>query len=180
MSAIVPAFASSSLPAIVRGVVAILAALLFPALCATLLSSGSALAADTPMPAYQPAARPDRMALAREAIKARDWKKSISELSQAVKEQPANADAHNLLAYSLRKQATPDLAAAFEHYKMALKINPNHRGAHEYIGEAYLMDNKPAMAEEHLALLKTICGNTSCEEYEDLARSIAQYKEKNK
>jgi hypothetical protein len=40
------------------------------------------------------------------------------------------------------------------------------------------MDKKPAEAEKHLALLAGICGNTSCEEYADLAKSIAQYKQK--
>ena len=144
----------------------------------------AALAADSaPMPAARPAAtlaKADHMAVARDAIKAKDWKKSIAELTVAVKEQPGNADANNLLAFSYRKQATPDLAQAFEHYKVALKLNPNHKGAHEYIGEAYLMDKNPAKAEEHLAQLKTICGNTRCEEYEDLARALAEYKAKNK
>ena len=140
----------------------------------------AAHAADTFTAPEPAAAKPDRMAAARDAIKAKDWKKSITELTQAVKDQPGNADTHNLLAYSYRKQATPDLAKAFEHYNVALKINPNHKGANEYIGEAYLMDKKPAKAEEHLARLKTICGNTSCEEYEDLAKSIADYKAKNK
>lgn len=151
--------------------------------CALCLFSAAALAADTPEPTPAVAAAPvrvDRMATGREAIKAKDWKKSIAELTLAVREQPTNADAHNLLAYSYRKQATPDLANAFEHYNTALKLNPRHKGAHEYIGEAYLMDKKPAKAEEHLAQLKTICGNTSCEEYEDLAKSIAAYKAKNK
>ena len=139
-------------------------------------------AADTVFTPEPPAAtaKSDRMAAARDAIKAKDWKKSVSELTQAVKDQPGNADAHNLLAYSYRKQATPDLPKAFEHYNAALKINPNHKGANEYVGEAYLMDKKPAKAEEHLARLKTICGNTSCEEYQDLAKSIADYKAKNK
>ena len=94
--------------------------------------------------------------------------------------QPGNADAHNLLAYSYRKQATPDLPKAFEHYNTAHKLNPSHKGAHEYIGEAYLMDGKPAKAEEHLARLKVICGNAACEEYDDLAKAIAAYKAKNK
>lgn len=96
-----------------------------------------------------------------------------------MREQPGNADAHNLLAYSYRKQATPNLPRAFEHYNIALKLNPNHKGAHEYIGEAYLMDKNPAKAEEHLAQLKTICGNATCEEYEDLVKAIAEYKAKN-
>jgi Flp pilus assembly protein TadD len=141
-----------------------------------------ALAADTPTeptPAAAPA-KIDRMASGRAAIKSADWKKAISEFSAAVKDQPGNADAHNLLAFSFRKQATPDLPKAFEHYNTALKLNPNHKGAHEYIGEAYLMDKQPAKAEEHLARLKTICGGTACEEYDDLAKSLAAYKAKNK
>jgi tetratricopeptide (TPR) repeat protein len=96
-----------------------------------------------------------------------------------VKAEPGNADAHNLLAYSYRKSPSPDLAKAFEHYNIALRLNPRHKGAHEYIGEAYLMDRKPAEAEKHLAELEKICGNRSCEEYADLAKSIADYKAKN-
>ena len=146
-----------------------------------LLSSPGTWAADT-APDLGPAAAPklDRMARGRAAIKAADWKKAINELSAAVKEKPGNADAHNLLAYSFRKQATPDLPKAFEHYNTALKLNPNHKGAHEYIGEAYLMDGKPTKAEEHLARLKTICGVSACEERDDLAKSLAAYKAKNK
>jgi tetratricopeptide (TPR) repeat protein len=68
------------------------------------------------------------------------------------------------------------LTQAFEHYRIALKLNPDHKGAHEYIGEAYLMDKKPVEAEKHLTELKRICGNSSCEEYIDLSRAIAQYK----
>lgn len=121
---------------------------------------------------------PDRMATARDAIKAKDWQKSIGLLNIQAKEKPGNADTYNLLAYSLRKQATPDLPKAFEYYRLALKTDPRHKGAHEYIGEAYLMDRQPAKADEHLAALKVICGNTTCTEYQDLAKSIATYKAK--
>jgi len=114
------------------------------------------------------------------AIDAKDWGKAMAELSQAVRDDPRNADVHNLLGYSYRKRANPDLAKAFEHYNTALKLNPKHKGAHEYIGEAYLMDKKPAEAEKHLAQLQTLCGNKTCEEYEDLAKSIADYRAKNK
>lgn len=135
----------------------------------------SAFAADTPSDTEPSAAQ--RMGTARSAIQAKDWPSAITELSAAVREDPRNADAHNLLAYSLRKQAKPDLPQAFEHYRIALKLNPDHKGAHEYIGEAYLMDKKPQEAEKHLAELARICGNKSCEEYVDLARAIAQYKQ---
>lgn len=147
------------------------------------LLPASAIAADTtpeplPQPAVAAASKPDRMAAARAAIKANDWQKSITELSLQAKEKPGNADTYNLLAYSLRKQAKPDLPQAFEYYRMALKADPKHKGAHEYIGEAYLMDKQPAKADEHLTSLRTICGNTTCEEYQELAKSIAAYKAK--
>ncbi len=138
--------------------------------------SAASMAADTPTTAPPPTI--DRMAVAREAIKAKDWKSAINELSAAVKAEPKNADAHNLLAYSHRKQAQPNLAKAFEHYKIALQLNPQHLGAHEYIGEAYLMDKKPDEAEKHLAILEKLCGNKTCEEYADLAKALAAYRGK--
>jgi Flp pilus assembly protein TadD len=100
-------------------------------------------------------------------------------LNQAVRESPQNADAHNLLGYTYRKRASPDMLKAYEHYNMALKINPQHKGAHEYIGEAYLIDKRPQDAEQHLTELERICGGRACEEYQDLAKSIADYKSKN-
>lgn len=130
-----------------------------------------------PVPAASP--RSDHLALARQAIEQRDWDTAMKELQAAEKDAPRNADVQNLLGYTWRKRSGPDLAKAFEHYKLALKFNPRHKGAHEYIGEAYLMDRKPEEAERHLAELEKICGNRSCEEYQDLARSIADYKSRN-
>ena len=122
----------------------------------------------------------ERLANARKAIDAKDWSKAMFELNQATREEPRNADVHNLLGYTYRKRATPDLAKAFEHYNTALRLDPKHKGAHEYIGEAYLMDKKPAEAEKHLARLEVLCGNKTCEEYADLAKSIADFKAANK
>ena len=144
------------------------------ALCATQWTQ----AADTGPVVKAPSAK-ERIDIARDAIKAKDWKKALAELNLAAREEPRNADVHNLLGYSYRKQAKPDLPKAFEHYKTALNLNPKHKGAHEYIGEAYLMDKKPQEAEKHLAELEKICGNKTCEEYADLAKSLAEYKAKN-
>ncbi len=140
-----------------------------------------AYAADTPGSNPNVAAPTvgERLAAARKAIDAKDWSRASSELNVAVREDPRNADVHNLLGYSWRKRATPDLPKAFEHYNTALRLDPRHKGAHEYIGEAYLMDRKPAEAEKHLAELEKICGSKACEEYADLAKSIADYKAKN-
>ena len=69
------------------------------------------------------------------------------------------------------------LEPAFAHYKRALAINPTHLGAHEYMGEAYLMAGKPDQAEYHLRELARICA-ASCEEYADLKQAIAQVRGK--
>ena len=155
----------------------------FLLLLALLAAAASAPAVDTVEPAPAPRAAParsvDRLANARSAIARKDWDVAMRELSVAVRESPQNADVHNLMGYTYRKRANPDMAKAYEHYGLALKINPQHKGAHEYIGEAYLIDRKPQEAEQHLAELERICGNRTCEEYQDLAKSIADYKAKN-
>ena len=122
----------------------------------------------------------ERLQSAQKAMEGKEWRRALSELESAKQEEPRNADVYNLLGYYHRKKSNPDLPKAFENYNMALKLDPNHRGAHEYIGEAYLMDKKPEEAEKHLAQLARICGNTKCEEYEDLAKSIAAYKARSK
>ena len=141
-----------------------------------LLCGGLAMAADT----FSGPTASERLTTARKAIEAKDWTRAKTELEAAARDEPRNADVHNLLGYTYRKQPTPDLPKAFEHYNTALKLNPNHRGAHEYIGVAYLMDKKPDEAEKHLVALEKICGNKTCEEYEDLAKAIAKYKAENK
>jgi Tfp pilus assembly protein PilF len=146
---------------------------------AAMALTAAAFAADTAPTASAPTAL-ERISAAREAIKAKNWKTALNELNMAAKEEPKNADVHNLLGYANRKQAQPNLPKAFEHYKMALQLDPNHKGAHEYIGEAYLMDKKPAEAEKHLATLEKLCGNKTCEEYADLAKSLAEFRVKNK
>lgn len=147
------------------------------------LAVASAMAHAADVPGSNPSARTpsvnERLATARAAIQAKDWTKALNELNAAAREDSRNADVQNLLGYSWRKRATPDLAKAFEHYGNALRLDPKHKGAHEYIGEAYLMDKKPAEAEKHLAQLEAICGNKTCEEYVDLAKAIADYKKAN-
>lgn len=108
-----------------------------------------------------------------EAVRARDWDRAVYHLAIAAKAEPGNADVQNLLGFAYRNQKKLDLA--FAHYRQALKLDPNHRGAHEYVGEAYVMAGDKAKALEHLAALERICGR-NCEEYTDLARAIAQAK----
>ena len=66
------------------------------------------------------------------------------------------------------------MTTVFFHYQQALRIDPQHRGAHEYMGEAYLMVDNPAKAKEHLAALDKLCF-FPCEEFSDLKKAIAAY-----
>ena len=53
---------------------------------------------------------------------------------------------------------------------------PKHRGAHEYIGEAYLALNDLANAKQHLAKLDSLCF-LPCSEYTDLKKAIQEYEQ---
>ena len=112
-------------------------------------------------------------AIGKQAIELKDWNTAIRALSAAAQRNTGNADLQNYLGYAYRN--TGRLDVAFKHYERALQLNPQHRGAHEYIGEAYLMVNNLAKAEEHLAALRKIC-LTPCEEHDDLAKAIADYR----
>jgi len=112
-------------------------------------------------------------AAGKKAIEAKDWNGAIQSLTAAAARDGRNADVQNLLGYAYRN--TGQLDAAFKHYQLALKLDPRHLGAHEYIGEAYLMANNPAKAEEHLARLDKLCF-FSCDEYRDLKKAIEDYK----
>jgi Flp pilus assembly protein TadD len=105
----------------------------------------------------------------KKALEQRDWNLAISHFKAANK-RLENADLHSHLGYAFRKSS--DLDSAFNHYRVALDIDPNHRGTHEYIGEAYITAGKPEKAREHLAKLEAICGK-DCEEYQDLLRALS-------
>ena len=77
-------------------------------------------------------------------------------------------------AYTYRKRPSPDITKAFEHYYIALRIDPKHKGAHEYIGEAFLALGDLPKAKEHLAILNKLCF-FPCEEYSDLKKAVQAY-----
>ena len=122
-----------------------------------------------------PAKLDPEYAAGKHAIDAKDWSAAIKSLSSAALRDTRNADIQNYLGYAYRHTGHFDLA--FKHYARALQLNPRHRGAHEYMGEAYLMVNNLAKAEEHLTALQNIC-LLPCEEYEDLKKTIAEYRKR--
>ena len=147
-----------------------------PLILTLLLVPSGALAAGDSAP---PATRDPVMERASAATAQNDWPGAQSILRDAVSKEPANPDYHNLYAYSLRKGANPDMNLVFKHYNEALRIDPKHRGAHEYIGEAYLMVNNLPKAKEHLSTLDKLCF-FPCSEFSDLKKAIAEFESKRK
>jgi Flp pilus assembly protein TadD len=138
------------------------------------ISAVPAFAADTVETPVRTAANPDYVA-GKAAVDAKNWKAAIDSLSKAAARDAGNADVQTLLAYSYRHAG--QYKEAFDHYNEALRLDPRHRGAHAYMGEAYLLTNDLPRAEEHLAALNKLCV-FSCEEYTELKQSIEAYKRK--
>jgi Flp pilus assembly protein TadD len=145
---------------------------------ATLLCA--AIASLTPIAAADPyetdpdlAKRDADYAAAKRAVENKDWAEAARLFQRAEMRYPDDADLQNMLGYSYRNLKQYDLA--FKHYQRALEIDPRHRGAHEYIGETYLLTGDLAGAEKHLAALKGICW-LPCAESKDLERAIAEYR----
>jgi len=142
-----------------------------------------AISAGTPAPSVaeptetrpEAAASDPDYAAGKQALERKDWGEAVRRFRQAALRDPDNADLQNYLGFSYRNLGQLD--AAFEHYRRALELNPRHRGAHEYAGEAYLMVGDLARAEDHLAALRRIC-LLPCEELSDLEREIAAYRKR--
>jgi Flp pilus assembly protein TadD len=143
---------------------------------AALLSPFCAIAVDEVENPAAVALDPD-YAAGKKAIEAKQWSVAIAALSSAALRDTRNADIQNYLGYAYRNAGQLDVA--FRHYERALALSPRHRGAHEYVGEAYLIVNNLAKAEEHLVALQQIC-LIPCEELEELKEKIEAYKRSGK
>ncbi len=147
------------------------------ALMLSLVFAGQAVRADPgemrPQKAEAPE-NPDYVA-GKRAIDAANWQAAIDAMSKVVAKEANNSDAYNLLGYAYRRSGQLDLA--LKSYEEALRIEPIHRFAHEYIGETYLLANNLAKAEEHLKALDRICF-FGCEQYDDLKKAVAEYRQK--
>ena len=109
----------------------------------------------------------------KKALGAEDWNGAIVAFELAALRDPLNADIQNYIGYAYRRLR--QMGPAIGHYQQALMLNPRHRGAHEHLGEAYLVLGESAKAEQLLAALENLC-LIPCEEYNDLKRAITAYR----
>jgi cytochrome c-type biogenesis protein CcmH/NrfG len=141
----------------------------------TLVTATAVWGMDTPKPEPKEPKDP-ALEQARAAIGKQDWTGAQKILREAVARNPLDADSHNLYAYSIRKGPNPAMDLVFRHYNEALRLEPKHRAAHEYLGEAYLMTGNVVKAREHLAQLDKLC-TFGCEEYTALKKEVAAYEQ---
>ena len=87
---------------------------------------------------------------------------------------PKKADVYNLLGFSYRKSSNPDLDKSYEAYMTALEHDPKHAGAHEYLGELYMMRGDKDNAMLMLGKLEKLVGKNA-KEYKDLLNAINSY-----
>ena len=115
--------------------------------------------------------------LAEKHIYNKKYDKSLKLLKKLTKREylgTRRADIYNLLGFSYRKLENPELDKSFAAYMMALEIDPEHAGAHEYLGELYLMRDQKNQAMKMLSKLETLVGKNA-EEYKDLLEAIENY-----
>ncbi len=116
--------------------------------------------------------KPSELEVAEKAVKAGDYNRAISLLQKLVASDAKNADAWNYLGFSQRKLKKFDQALGA--YQKALAIDPEHRGANEYLGELYLQTGNLAKAKERLEKLDDVCF-FGCDEFDDLKQAIKAY-----
>ena len=101
------------------------------------------------------------------------YERALKLLLKANEEKPNQADTLNYLGFATRKLGNYEKGE--EYYLLGLKIDPNHKGINEYLGELYVATNRTDLAKERLNVLK----NCNCEEYKDL-KEIIEGKKKSK
>ncbi len=131
---------------------------ILPAICCLLLTgilAGATLAAPS-SPVEKPKATAD--ALYNEGLAAMqkgDFASAVTKFQQALAEKPDFAEAHNNLAFSLRKEGKGKFAEALQHYNKALEINPRLAQAYHYRGILYVLQGNEAAAKaDHAKLLE--------------------------
>ena len=141
---------------------------LFAAPLLTLSMASGVLAADIQTTPVENA-QVDDFTAGKSAIDAKHWSDAVVSFSKVVAKNPKNADAYNYLGFANRWMGRYD--EAFAAYGKALALDPNHKGALQYSGIAYVKTSQMAKAQAQLTQLQTLCAN--CTETTELAKAIA-------
>src|SRR5277367_5273650 len=86
--------------------------------------------------------------------KSNDYAAALAELRDLA-EDTQQVDVYNLLGFTLRK--TGDFKTSLTYYTKALELQPDHKSAHEYLGELYLETGDAEKAKQQLDALSRLC-----------------------
>ena len=89
-------------------------------------------------------------------MKAKQFARAQEKFDQAVKQDPGFAEAHNNLAFCLRKQGSQNFQKSLEHYNRAIALKPTLAAAYEYRGILFMQMGRKAAAENDLATLRKL------------------------
>jgi tetratricopeptide (TPR) repeat protein len=87
-------------------------------------------------------------------MKAKKFAQAQAKFEQAIKANPNLAEAHNNLAFVLRKQGSQNFQLSLEHYNKAIQLKPNFAEAYMYRGVLYTQMGRKADAQADLAKLQ--------------------------
>jgi tetratricopeptide (TPR) repeat protein len=89
-------------------------------------------------------------------LQAKQYQQAQAKFEEAVKRDPRFAEAHNNLAFTLRKQSAANFPQSLQHYNTAIQLKPGLAQAYEYRGVLYAQMGRRSDALADLAKLRTL------------------------
>ena len=105
---------------------------------------------------------------ARQLIVDGDYKAGIAAMHALGHDE--HADVANYIGYANRKMGNYEQSKIW--YEAALKADPNHTRTWSYYGMWHAEQGNRLMAQDYLAKVNALCGNTTCKEYTELKAVI--------
>ncbi len=102
------------------------------------------------------------------------YSQALSVLNAVLSRHPMSADAYTYRGYAYYRLG--DRKKARENYAKAISINPKHLGANRYIAQSYLDAGNLARAVEQMQVIRLTCGDSNCEELDELEAAVNRYK----
>jgi tetratricopeptide (TPR) repeat protein len=114
-----------------------------------------------PTPATNPPGKPANPAIkvyneGVDLMQAKQFAKAQAKFEEAVKLNPGFAEAHNNLAFTLRKGGPQNYQLSMEHYNKAIQLKPRLAEAYMYRGVLYAIMGRKAEAQADLTILQKL------------------------
>ncbi len=102
------------------------------------------------------------------------YSQALSVVNAVLSRHPMSADAYTYRGYAYYRLG--DRRKARENFAKAISINPKHLGANRYIAQSFLDAGDLARALEQMQVIRLTCGDSSCEELDELQAAVNRYK----